>query len=284
MTNIVRRRRLRNDYIKKPCAKCYTKISWNATSTLSWDCAWGEKNTWPNGERSQPARRKIRSNLTIFNGRQLRLHGCIVQLVITPCMYNETREDNMSPTTRACFNLIHKTDGAAVIAGSHDICTRNHRSEIDFWLLSVHEKVIDAASCYFCKNASDRHPISTAPRNGEWEGRDLNLETLSRKPRLGAGRIRRVKGARPRARARHMVNYRMTSGEMGSDTTFLRSSDGAYEAPLLILNGIRGIARGDAIRCEESEADRAQQKLIKQRLRKPYRVSFYGALGHEIVI
>lgn len=159
-------------------------------------------------------------------------------------MHNETREDNTSPTTRACFNLIHKTDGAAVIAGSHDICMHNRRSGIDFWLLYT-KKSSMPPSCYFCKNAtaSDHRPISVVPRNGEWEGKDLNLETLSRKPRLGAGRIRRVKGARPRARARHMVNYRTTSGEMGSDTTFLRSSNGAYEAPLLILNGIRGIAR-----------------------------------------
>lgn len=30
------------------------------------------------------------------------------------------------------FNLIHKTDGAAVITGSHDIYTYNRRSGIDF--------------------------------------------------------------------------------------------------------------------------------------------------------
>jgi len=76
--------------------------------------------------------RKLRSNLTIFNVRRLRLHGYIVS-VITPCAYNDRREDNTSPTTRARFNLIHKTDGAAVIAGSHDICTYNGRSVyIDF--------------------------------------------------------------------------------------------------------------------------------------------------------
>jgi len=39
-----------------------------------------------------------------------------------------------------------------------------------------------------------------------------------------------------------------------------------------------------ATREVRSEADRAQWKVIKQRLRKLYRVSFYGALGHEIVI
>lgn len=39
---------------------------------------------------------------------------------------------------------------------------------------------------------------------------------------------------------------------MGSDTTFLRSSDGAYETPLFIRNGIKGTAHRDAIRYEKS--------------------------------
>lgn len=77
----------------------------------------------------------------------------------------------------------------------------------------------------------------------------------------------------------------MTSGEIGSDTTFLRSS----ETLLFIRNGIKGTAYRDAIRYEKSEANRARRKVIKhhkhnKRLRKLYRVSLYGALGHEIVI
>lgn len=48
--------------------------------------------------------------------------------------------------------------------------------------------------------------------------RDLRLwdRRLPRKPRLDAGRIRRVKGARPRVVAREgTVNYRTTSGRDG---------------------------------------------------------------------
>lgn len=74
-----------------------------------------------------------------------------MQSVITPCAYNDTREDNTSPTTRARFNLIHKTDGAAVIAGANMIYVRTIvvLVSISDCYHAAHEIAADAALLLF---------------------------------------------------------------------------------------------------------------------------------------
>jgi len=106
---------------------------------------WEKYATETANVRSPRKKNEIQSEQTIFNDRRLHLHGYIVWSQYNYTPYNDTREDNTLPTTRARFNLIYKTDGAAVIMGSHDICMHNLYSDIDFWLLSVHEIVIDTA-------------------------------------------------------------------------------------------------------------------------------------------
>lgn len=115
--------------------------------------------------------------------------------VITSCLYNDTREDNTSPTTRARFNLIHKTDGAAVITGSYDICTYNcvwYRFLIAIGRRNCRPLVTSVKM----RQPSDCHLILVVLLKEKREREKIeSLETLSRKPRLGAGRIRRKRSA-----------------------------------------------------------------------------------------